>query len=104
MNAMICEQPVRIDRLFDDPDAMRELVAEHEPYWPVMRYFANPAEETAQNGGKSVDAGREAAKQTRVADETRTSTRLARGCCRADGVPARSRRAPRGRRGTRTPR
>ncbi len=63
---MICEQPVCIDRLFDDPDAMRALVAEHAPYWPVMRYFANPAEEAAQNGGKSVGAGREAAKQAKA--------------------------------------
>ncbi len=63
---MICEQPVRIDHLFDDPDAMRALVAEHAPYWPVMRYFANPAEEAAQNGGKSVDAGRDAAKHAKA--------------------------------------
>jgi hypothetical protein len=65
MATMTNEQPVRISRLFDDPDAMRALVSEHAPYWPVMRYFANPAEEAAQNGGKSVDAGRDAAKQAK---------------------------------------
>ena len=62
MATMMCEQPVRIDRCFDDPDAMRALIARHAPYWPVMRYFANPAEEAAQNGGQSVAAGRDSAK------------------------------------------
>ncbi len=62
MTTITNEQPVRIDRCFDDPDAMRALIARHAPYWPVMRYFANPAEEAAQNGGKSVTAGRDSAK------------------------------------------
>jgi len=66
MATMTCEQPVRIDGLFDDPDAVRLLVARHAPYWPVMRYFANPAEEAVQNAGKSVEAGRDAAKQARA--------------------------------------
>lgn len=65
MTTTTCEQPVRIDRLFGDPDAMRELIALHAPYWPVMRYFANPAEEAAQNGGRSVAAGRDSAKAAR---------------------------------------
>lgn len=65
MTTTLCEQPVRIDRLFDDPDAMRALIARHAPYWPVMRYFANPAEEAAQNGGRSVTKGRDSAKAAR---------------------------------------
>jgi hypothetical protein len=62
MATMTCHQPVRVDDVFEDPDRIRALVARHAPYWPVMRYFANAAEEAAQNGGRSVAAGRSAAK------------------------------------------
>jgi hypothetical protein len=66
MSTMTCRAPVRIEALFDDPDAIRALIAHHAPYWPVMRYFANPAEEAAQNGGKSIRAGAAAAKQVQA--------------------------------------
>jgi hypothetical protein len=62
MTTMTCRQPVRVEDLFEDPDRIRALVARHAPYWPVMRYFANAAEEAAQNGGRPVDDGRAAAK------------------------------------------
>jgi hypothetical protein len=36
--------PIRIDRVVEDPAAVRRLVEARAPYWPVQRYFANDAE------------------------------------------------------------
>jgi hypothetical protein len=63
MTTVTCFPPVRVDSLFDDPEIVRSMVRANAPYWPVMRYFGNAAEEAAQNGGKSIDRGREAALQ-----------------------------------------
>ena len=57
MATMTCFQPVRIDAVFDDAELPRRLIRAHAPYWPVMRYFANQAEEAAQNGGQVGRAG-----------------------------------------------
>lgn len=61
MATITCFQPVRVDDVFDDPAAIRALIYQHAPYWPVMRYFGNAAEEVAQNGGKSIERGKQAA-------------------------------------------
>jgi hypothetical protein len=42
--------PVVIDRVVDDRDQVTALIDEHQPYWPVQRYFANSAEYAALSG------------------------------------------------------
>jgi hypothetical protein len=42
--------PVVLDRAVDDPAMVHELIARHQPYWPVQRYFANSAEYAALSG------------------------------------------------------
>jgi hypothetical protein len=42
--------PVVLDQAVDDPAAVRRLIDEHQPYWPVQRYFANSAEYAALSG------------------------------------------------------
>jgi hypothetical protein len=39
--------PVRIERVLDEPEQVRELVLRNSPYWPVYRYFASAAEREA---------------------------------------------------------
>jgi hypothetical protein len=65
MATMTCFQPVMVDAVFDDAELPRRLIRAHAPYWPVMRYFANQAEEAAQNAGKSVEQGRDRAREGR---------------------------------------
>jgi hypothetical protein len=36
--------PVVIDRAFDDPERIRQLVRNNAPYWPTIRYVANQSE------------------------------------------------------------
>jgi hypothetical protein len=61
MATMTCFPPVRVDRVFDDADIVRSMIHRHAPYWPVMRYFGNAAEEAAQNGAKAIGEGKRAA-------------------------------------------
>ena len=42
--------PVAIDRVVEDPEAIRRLVEGRAPYWPVQRYFASDAEYAALSG------------------------------------------------------
>lgn len=42
--------PVVVDRAFEDPDAIRALVAQHAPYWPVLRYAVGANELKAVGG------------------------------------------------------
>jgi hypothetical protein len=42
--------PVALDRVVDDPAQVRTLIEQHQPYWPVQRYFANSAEYAALSG------------------------------------------------------
>jgi len=42
--------PVVLDRVVDDRDQVRALIAAHPPYWPVQRYFANSAEYATLSG------------------------------------------------------
>src|SRR5262245_57372051 len=39
--------PVRIDRVLDAPELVRELALANAPYWAVYRYFGNDAELSA---------------------------------------------------------
>jgi hypothetical protein len=45
-----CRPPIYIDRVFEDPAIVRELVERGAPYRPVQRYFRNEAEYRAQSG------------------------------------------------------
>jgi hypothetical protein len=54
-------RPLHLDRVVDDPAAVRRLVERHAPYWPVQRYFASAEEmralsDVAHRGGAR-DAG-----------------------------------------------
>lgn len=42
--------PVVLDRVVEDRDAVWRLIETHAPYWPVQRYFANSAEYAALSG------------------------------------------------------
>jgi len=42
--------PIAIDRVVEDPVALRRLVEARAPYWPVQRYFGNDAEYAALSG------------------------------------------------------
>ncbi|MFT4570412.1 MAG: hypothetical protein ACI8TX_000351 [Hyphomicrobiaceae bacterium] len=43
-------KPVHLERAFDHPDFVAELLARSGPYWSVQRYFANAAEHKAVTG------------------------------------------------------
>jgi hypothetical protein len=42
--------PVFLDEAVEDSDLVRALIDQHQPYWPVQRYFANSAEYAALSG------------------------------------------------------
>ena len=42
--------PVVIDRLLDDPGLVPRLVEQHQPYYPVQRYFRNATEYASSTG------------------------------------------------------
>lgn len=50
-------RPLHLDRVVDDPAAVRAQVERHAPYWPVQRYFASAEEmralsDIADRGGQ----------------------------------------------------
>jgi hypothetical protein len=45
--------PIAIERVVEDPGAIRRLVEARAPYWPVQRYFGNDAEYAALSGERS---------------------------------------------------
>ena len=42
--------PILLDRAFEAPERIRDLVRRHGPYWPTMRYVANASELSALDG------------------------------------------------------
>ena len=42
--------PIFIEKLLDDPDALRGLIERYSPYFPVQRYFSIDAEYRASSG------------------------------------------------------
>src|SRR5580704_8279413 len=42
--------PVFLDEAVEDSDLVRALIDQHQPYWPVQRYFANSAEYASMSG------------------------------------------------------
>lgn len=42
-----CLPPIHVDRVLDDPSAVRRLLERHGPYFPVQRYVRNDAEHRA---------------------------------------------------------
>jgi len=51
-----CLPPIRIERVFEDPDEIRRLVEAHGPYFPVQRYFSQAAEYHAAAGDRDTRA------------------------------------------------
>jgi hypothetical protein len=39
--------PIQVDRAFEDPERIRDLVRQNGPYWPTIRYMANASELSA---------------------------------------------------------
>ena len=50
---LACYPPVFIDKVLDDPGAVRRLVEDNAPYSPVQRYFAGDAEFRSSAGKAS---------------------------------------------------
>ncbi len=44
-------EPILLERAFDHPERVLEMVPRHAPYWPVMRYVAAERELEAMIGG-----------------------------------------------------
>lgn len=64
MSDRLPRPPVLLDHALDDSRVIDELIAAHQPYWPVQRYMANRAEYATLSGGS---AGRDPAGEVPVA-------------------------------------